>query len=127
MQVVLLKWHLGSRMLRSDRFIASCASWSDFWEGTKRLSSTSEKGAVLSASHNYIFKPYPNIDQNLNTSGHFARCRRMCANGSPFQPSTKASISLLALVTANIGQSSQNSAASKTSRLLGKSWVPSRA
>jgi superfamily II DNA or RNA helicase len=34
-------------MLRPDRFIASCASWSEFWEGTKRLSSTSEKGAAF--------------------------------------------------------------------------------
>ena len=32
----------GNRMLRPDRFIASCASWSEFWEGTKRLSSVSE-------------------------------------------------------------------------------------
>src|SRR3954452_16442390 len=34
-------------MLRPDRFIASCASWSDFWEGAKGLSSTGEKGAVF--------------------------------------------------------------------------------
>src|SRR4029077_2471116 len=34
----------GDRMLRPDRFIASCASWSEFWEGTKRLSSNKEKG-----------------------------------------------------------------------------------
>ena len=34
-------------MLRLDRFIAFCASWSEFWEGAKRLSSTSEKGAVF--------------------------------------------------------------------------------
>ena len=24
-------------MLRPDRFIASCASWSEFWEGTKEI------------------------------------------------------------------------------------------
>jgi superfamily II DNA or RNA helicase len=34
-------------MLRPDRFIASCASWSEFWEGTKGLSSTKEKGDVF--------------------------------------------------------------------------------
>src|SRR5450759_1854181 len=36
-----------SVMLQPDRFIASCASWSDFWEGMKTLSSTSEKGAAF--------------------------------------------------------------------------------
>lgn len=30
-----------------DRFIASCASWSDFWERAKKLSTTGEKGAVF--------------------------------------------------------------------------------
>jgi superfamily II DNA or RNA helicase len=30
-----------------DSFIASCASWDDFWEGTKRLPTDSEKGAVF--------------------------------------------------------------------------------
>jgi predicted helicase len=30
-----------------DRFIASCASWDDFWERTKRLPTDSEKGAVF--------------------------------------------------------------------------------
>jgi predicted helicase len=34
-------------MLRRDRFIASCASWTEFCEGTKRLSSTEDKGAVF--------------------------------------------------------------------------------
>ena len=34
-------------MFRPDRFISSCASWNDFWEGAKRLSSTSDKGAAF--------------------------------------------------------------------------------
>jgi predicted helicase len=34
-------------MLRPDRFIASCASWNDFWERAKKLSTTGEKGAVF--------------------------------------------------------------------------------
>jgi predicted helicase len=34
------------KMVRPDRFIASCAFWSDFWEGAKALS-TSEKGAAF--------------------------------------------------------------------------------
>src|SRR4051812_34084458 len=36
-----------NRMLRPDLFIASCAAWSEFWEATKSLSSTGEKGAVF--------------------------------------------------------------------------------
>ncbi len=34
-------------MLRPDRFIASCASWSEFWEATKKLSSNKAKGVVF--------------------------------------------------------------------------------
>ena len=34
-------------MLRPDRFISSCASWNDFWQRTKQLPSTDEKGAVF--------------------------------------------------------------------------------
>lgn len=34
-------------MLWTDRFIASCSSWSEFWEGTRKLSSTTEKGALF--------------------------------------------------------------------------------
>jgi predicted helicase len=34
-------------MLRPDRFIASCASWDDFWERAKKLPTTGEKGAVF--------------------------------------------------------------------------------
>src|SRR5215467_13608834 len=30
-----------------DRFIASCHSWNDFWERTKRLPSDAEKGAAF--------------------------------------------------------------------------------
>jgi hypothetical protein len=31
----------------ADRLIASCRSWNDFWEGAKKLSFTSEKGAAF--------------------------------------------------------------------------------
>src|SRR6516164_1129052 len=34
-------------MFRPDRFISSCASWDEFWQRTKQLSSTSEKGAAF--------------------------------------------------------------------------------
>ena len=39
--------HGRSKVLRQDRFIASCASWSDFWERTKRLPTDREKGAAF--------------------------------------------------------------------------------
>jgi hypothetical protein len=45
----------------------------------------------LSALPNSIFKPYPNIAQNLNTFGHFARYHRVFVHNSPFQPLMKAS------------------------------------
>jgi superfamily II DNA or RNA helicase len=34
-------------MHNPDRFIASCSSWSDFWERTKKLPTGGEKGAVF--------------------------------------------------------------------------------
>jgi predicted helicase len=37
----------GLQVLRQDRFIASCTSWSDFWEGAKRLPTDREKGATF--------------------------------------------------------------------------------
>jgi predicted helicase len=33
-------------MLRPDRFISTCVSWDEFWEGTKKLS-TAEKGSAF--------------------------------------------------------------------------------
>jgi predicted helicase len=34
-------------VLRPDRFIASCSSWDDFWERTKKLTTDGGKGAVF--------------------------------------------------------------------------------
>ena len=34
-------------MLKHDRFLADCSSWSDFWERTKQLPTQGEKGAVF--------------------------------------------------------------------------------
>jgi predicted helicase len=34
-------------MVSPGRFIASCDSWNDFWERTKRLPSDAEKGATF--------------------------------------------------------------------------------
>ena len=52
-------------MLRPDRFIASCASWSEFWEGTKRLSSTTEKGAVFERLTQLYLQTVPEYQSEL--------------------------------------------------------------
>jgi superfamily II DNA or RNA helicase len=52
-------------MLRPDRFIASCASWTEFWEGTKRLSSTSEKGAVFERLTQLYLQTVPEYQSEL--------------------------------------------------------------
>src|SRR6476660_166383 len=52
-------------MLRPDRFIASCASWSEFWEGTKRLSSTSEKGVVFERLTQLYLQTVPQYQSEL--------------------------------------------------------------
>ena len=75
-------------MPRPDRFITSCASWSEFWEGTKRLSTAIEKGAVFERL-TQLYLQSQNINQSWHTSGLFAKCLRTYANFSRFQPSTK--------------------------------------
>ena len=52
-------------MLRPDRFIASCASWREFWEGTKRLSSTSEKGVVFERLTQLYLQTVPEYQSEL--------------------------------------------------------------
>jgi superfamily II DNA or RNA helicase len=52
-------------MLRPDRFIASCTSWSEFWEGTKRLSSASEKGAVFERLTQLYLQTVPEYQSEL--------------------------------------------------------------
>jgi superfamily II DNA or RNA helicase len=52
-------------MLRPDRFIASCASWSEFWEGTKRLSFTSEKGVVFERLTQLYLQTVPEYQSEL--------------------------------------------------------------
>src|SRR6478736_8595548 len=52
-------------MLRADRFIATCASWSEFWEGTKRLSSTSEKGVVFERLTQLYLQTVPEYQAEL--------------------------------------------------------------
>src|SRR6476659_769196 len=52
-------------MLRPDRFIASCASWREFWEGTKRLSSTSEKGVLFERLTQLYLQTVPEYQSEL--------------------------------------------------------------
>ena len=52
-------------MLRPDRFIASCASWSEFWERAKTLSSTSEKGAVFERLTQLFLQTVPEYQSEL--------------------------------------------------------------
>jgi superfamily II DNA or RNA helicase len=52
-------------MLWPDRFIASCASWSEFWERTKRLSSTSEKGAAFERLTQLYLQTAPEYQSEL--------------------------------------------------------------
>src|SRR6187399_2222403 len=55
----------GNRMLQPDRFIASCASWTEFWERTKRLSSTREKGAVFERLTQLFLQTVPEYQSEL--------------------------------------------------------------
>jgi superfamily II DNA or RNA helicase len=52
-------------MLRPDRFIASCASWSEFWEGTKRLSSAGDKGAAFERLTQLYLQTVPEYQSEL--------------------------------------------------------------
>jgi predicted helicase len=52
-------------MLRPDRFIASCASWSEFWEASKRLSSTTEKGVVFERLTQLYLQTVPEYQSEL--------------------------------------------------------------
>src|SRR5262245_24191774 len=53
-------------MLRPDRFIASCSAWSDFWEGTKTLSSTGDKGAVFERLTQLYLQTAPGFQSELS-------------------------------------------------------------
>ena len=52
-------------MLRPDRFIASCASWSEFWESAKRLSTTGDKGAVFERLTQLYLQTVPEYQSEL--------------------------------------------------------------
>jgi len=52
-------------MLRPDRFIASCASWSEFWDGTKKLSSNKEKGDAFERLTQLYLQTAPEYQSKL--------------------------------------------------------------
>jgi predicted helicase len=52
-------------MFRPDRFIAACASWSEFWEATKSLSSKKEKGDVFERLTQLYFQTVPEYQSEL--------------------------------------------------------------
>src|SRR3954454_13007232 len=52
-------------MLRPDHFIACCASWSEFWEAAKRLSSTREKGALFERLTQLYLQTVPEYQSEL--------------------------------------------------------------
>ena len=80
-------------MHRPDRFIASCACWSDFWERTRKLPSQGEKGAVFERLTQLYLQTTPEYQAELPHVWTLRECLRMFANFLPFQPSTKASTS----------------------------------
>src|SRR4029077_20413068 len=53
------------RMPRPDRFIASCASWSEFWEAAKRLSSKKEKGDAFERLTQLYLQTAPEYQSEL--------------------------------------------------------------
>jgi predicted helicase len=54
-----------NRMLHPDLFIGSCTAWSEFWEGTKQLSSTSDKGAVFERLTQLYLQTAPEYQSEL--------------------------------------------------------------
>lgn len=52
-------------MSREDRFIATCTSWSEFWEQTKKLSSKGEKGAVFERLTQLYLQTTPEYQSEL--------------------------------------------------------------
>src|SRR5271166_1184605 len=61
-------------VLSPDRFIASCASWSEFWEGTKSLSSKRGKGAVFERLTQLYLQTVPEYQSEL---AHIWRLREV--------------------------------------------------
>ena len=51
--------------MKTDCFMASCASWSEFWKATKRLSPTSEKGAVFERLTQLYLQTVPEYQSEL--------------------------------------------------------------
>jgi predicted helicase len=52
-------------MIRPDPFITSCATWSEFWERTKRLSSAGDKGVVFERLTQLYLQTAPEYQSEL--------------------------------------------------------------
>jgi predicted helicase len=73
-----------------DRFIASCASWDDFYERTKKLPTDGEKGAVFERLTQLYLQTAPEYRTKLQ---HVWLLREVPAQTTkPFPAPTKASI-----------------------------------
>jgi hypothetical protein len=83
---------LGSRMLRSDRFISTCASWEDFWERAKKLSTT-EKGAAFERLTQLYLQATPEYRTELEHVWTLREVPLPLANCSTFPCWMKVSIS----------------------------------
>jgi hypothetical protein len=64
----------------ADRFVADCASWTEFWERSKKLPN-GKTGVLFDASPNSICKLRQSTKLNFGTFGHFAKCHRIFENG----------------------------------------------
>jgi hypothetical protein len=56
---------LGKSNASPDRFIASCTSWNEFWEATKKLSSKKEKGDVFERLTQLYLQTVPEYQSEL--------------------------------------------------------------
>ncbi len=63
------------QVLKQDRFIASCASWNDFWQRAKKLPTNGEKGAVFERLTQLYLQTTPDIKPNFGMFGHSVRYR----------------------------------------------------
>jgi hypothetical protein len=111
-----------------DRLIASCASWNEFWERTKKLSTDGQRGAAFERLTQLYLQTTPEYRAELRYVWTLREvppdvCKRL---NLPFLDE---GIDLIACTrfTENIGPSNQNSAANEISPSTEESWAPFQA
>jgi hypothetical protein len=57
------------QVLWQDRFIASCSSWGDFWQGAQKLPTKDEKGAVFERLTQLYLQTSPEYQTELRDVG----------------------------------------------------------